>query len=163
MTLLTKINKPKFEDLKSIGKILSQWTEAKEVKKYAKRILDEINGQTQFGMHFWVARKDDQVIGVAGIANPLPKVLHLAKTDKPGELKILYIDKNNLRMGVGKKLTGFLEKEAKNQGYSELIVRSAEKYRDSAWGFYDKQGYKRVGKVIGGDNLREMLVFGKLL
>ncbi|MFC1727276.1 GNAT family N-acetyltransferase [Patescibacteria group bacterium] len=160
---MVQIKKPSISDLKQIEKILAQWTDLEEVQKYVKRISDEVNEQTQFNMCFWVAKKDGHAIGIAGLADALPKVLYLAKTKKPGEVKILYVDKKHLKTGVGKMLTQFLEKEAKRQGYSELIVRSAEKYQDTAWGFYDRLDYKRIGKVAGGDRSKEMQVFGKEL
>ena len=51
-----KIDKPKLTDLKEIKKILTQWTEKEEVIKYLQRIKNEIEGTTEFNMHFWVAR-----------------------------------------------------------------------------------------------------------
>ncbi|HUU50250.1 MAG TPA: GNAT family N-acetyltransferase, partial [Nitrospinota bacterium] len=138
------VQKPEIEDLKKIHKILIQWTEKREADKYLKRISDEVNGQTKFNMQFWVAREKNQVFGVIGLADPLPKILPLATTKKPGEVKILYVNDKNQGKGIGKKLTLFLEEEAKKQGYQEMIVRSAERYKDTAWGFYDKMGYTRL-------------------
>jgi len=157
------ISKPKLLDLDQIRKILLQWTEKIEVEKYVERIGKEVQGETEFNMHFWVAKEEDYVLGVVGLSDPLPKVIPLAKTQNPGEVKILYVDTAAQGRGVGKSLVEYVEKEAENVGYSELLVRSANRYKDSAYGFYEKMGYEKVGLVEGGDELKMMQVFGKVL
>ena len=141
------IEKPKIEDLKIIRYILEQWTEPEEVEKYLSRIESEINGSTEYSMNFFVVKDQELVIGVGGLAKPLPIVLPLAKTNNPGEIKILYIDNNHCGKGIGKQVINYLELEARNQGYKELFVRSAERYKDTAYGFYEKMGYEQVYKL----------------
>ena len=157
------IKKPKEEDLDKIVAILSQWTKKAEVDKYLRRISNEIDGKTEFNQQFWVAKQNNQVLGVGGLADPLPKVLPLSKTKSPGEIKILYIDQRSQGQGVGRKLVTFLEEEAQNQGYTELLVRSAQKYKDTGWGFYEKIGYEKCGTVSGGEETELMQVFRKVL
>jgi GNAT superfamily N-acetyltransferase len=157
------ITKPRPNDLPVIEKILSQWTETKEKVKYVNRIEQAIGGKTEYGMRFWVAREGNLCVGVAGLSDPLPKVLSLAKTDKPGEIKILYVDKDSQGKGAGRALIEYLEKSARESGYKELLVRSAERYRETAYGFYEKVGYEKAGKVPGGEEGKEMQVFGKVL
>ena len=96
-----------------------------------ERISREINGQTEFNMQFWVAKENHTVLGIIGLADPIPKVLPLAKTQKPGELKILYVDNERI-------LVQFIEPEAAKQGYQELLIRSTERYKDTAYVFYKK-------------------------
>jgi N-acetylglutamate synthase-like GNAT family acetyltransferase len=152
------IEKPKIKDLEMIRQILEQWTEPEEVEKYLSRISSEINGQTEYSMNFWVIKDDQLVIGVGGLAKPLPIILPFAKSSSPGEIKILYINNSHRGQGVGKQMIKFLENEAKNQNYHELFVRSAQRYQDTAYGFYENMGYTKIGDF---DN--NMSVFHKIL
>lgn len=160
---MVTIAKPETKDLEKIREILGQWTEDEEVEKYIARIANEIDGKTEFNMQFWVAKEDKVVVGVVGLCNPLPKVLPLANTGNPGEIKILYIDTHRQGKGIGKLLVGYIEEEAHKQGYSELLIRSAERYRDTAYGFYEKLGYFKVGIIEGGERSQKMQVFSKVL
>ncbi len=152
------IEKPKIEDLKMIRCILEQWTDLEEAEKYLSRIESEINGATEYSMNFFVARGEETVIGVGGLAKPLPIILPLAKTINPGEIKILYIDGNHRGKGLGKEMINYLEQEARNQGYKELFVRSAERYKDTAYGFYRNMGYEEMRKLENN-----MSVFHKII
>lgn len=160
---MVEIIKPKAENLEQIKSILEQWTDREEVDKYVARISNEINGRTEFNMQFWVAVEDKNAVGIVGLSNLLPKILFFGKTSNPGEIKILYVDTKRQGKGVGKMLVNFIEHEAKKQKYSELLVRSAFRYRDTAWGFYRKMGYLAKGEIGSGENLKTMQVFGKLL
>ena len=160
---MVKVDKPTVEDLPAIGRILRLWTEESEVEKYLERVRNEISGKRRFNLQFWVVRKEKTVIGVIGLADPVPKALPLAKTKKPVEMKLLYVAGDYQAKGVGRRLVDFVEAEAKKQGYTELMVRSAQRYRETAWGFYDKLGYARVGQAPGGTELKMMQVFSKKL
>ncbi|MFA6514292.1 MAG: GNAT family N-acetyltransferase [Patescibacteria group bacterium] len=141
------IEKPKIKDLEMIRKILEQWAELEEVDKYLSRINSEINGQTEYSMNFWVIKDQELVIGVGGLAKPLPFILSLATTNNPGEIKILYIDDSHRGKGVGKQMIKFLEQEAEKLGYTELFIRSAEKYKNTAYDFYERMGYEELCKL----------------
>ena len=157
------IEKPSIKDMSSIGKILSEWTEKEEMEKYSRRILREIKGKTEFNMHFWLARQDKIVIGVSGLSDPLPKIVSFAQTCFPCELKILYIDNKWRGKGIGRILINFIEKEVIRRGYTELLVRSAERYKNTAWGFYLKTDFKLCGIVNSRDKSKMMKVFRKSL
>ena len=152
------IEKPRNKDLKSIEKVLEQWTDPEEVKKYLIRVNSEIKGKTEYSMNFWIIKKEDLVVGIGGLAETLTIILPLAKTNRPGEIKILYISNKYRNKGFGKQMINFLENEAKNQNYKELFIRSAKRYKDTAYNFYKKMGYKNLCKL---DN--NMAVFYKLL
>lgn len=152
------ISKPQEKDLPDIKKILDQWTELEETDKYIGRIVNEINGKTEFSMRFWVIRNENSVVGIGGLADPLPKTLSFAKSIKSGEIKILYIDNDYRGKGIGKELMLFLENKAKEGGVTELLVRSAERYKDTAYGFYENMGYQKMGIID-----QNMMVFRKLL
>jgi len=159
----TEINKPKKEDLYDVKKVLAQWADKEEVDKYIERIHKEIIGRNEYNMQFWVTREGRKLAGVIGLSDPLPKVLFLAKTKKPAEIKILYVKDNYRGKGLGKKLVNFIENEAKKQGYSELIVRSSIRYKETAFGFYKKLGYSSAGKINGDEKNKIMKVFKKVL
>jgi N-acetylglutamate synthase-like GNAT family acetyltransferase len=152
------VKKPTTDDLKTIGQILEQWTELEEVDKYLLRIDSEINGQTEYSMNFWVIKDNQSVVGVGGLAEPLPAILSLAKSKNPGEIKVLYINDNDRNKGVGRQMIDFLEQEAARQGYTELFVRSAERYQETAYGFYKKMGYKSIGKTENNMNIFNKLI-----
>lgn len=152
------VKKPTTDDLKTIGQILEQWTELEEVDKYLLRIDSEINGQTEYSMNFWVIKDNQSVVGVGGLAEPLPAILSLAKSKNPGEIKILYINDNDRNKGVGRQMIDFLEQEAARQGYTELFVRSAERYQETAYGFYEKMGYKSIGKTENNMNIFNKII-----
>ena len=154
--------KPSLEDLSRIENILTQWNIVGDVEQNVKRITNEINGKTEFNMQFWIARENDEVLGVTGLSDPLPKVIRFAKNTKPAEIKILYVDKDKQGKGIGRKLVSFVEEEARIKGYNELLVRSALIYKDTAWGFYKKMGYADVGKLEKGER-EPIQVFEKLL
>jgi len=157
------IAKAKLKDLESIRGILSQWTEAEEVEKYVSRIAEEIEGEREFNARYWVGKLKGKIVGVVGISDPLPKVLGLAKGKNPGEIKILYIDGKERGKGVGRILVNLVERKALSEKYDELLVRSAERYKNTAYGFYEKMGYVKVGVVSGGSEDKKMQVVGKVL
>ena len=152
------IRKPKIEDLDKIGQILKQWTDQEEVEKYLFRIKSEIDGYTEYSMNFWVGEDNGTIICISGLSNPLPIILSLAKSKNPGEIKIFYVDNNHRGKGIGRQMINFLEEEAKNQGYAELFVRSAERYKDTGHGFYEKMKYEFLGRTENN-----MAIFHRLL
>lgn len=139
---------PSITDIPAISDILSQWTEAEEVQKYAERIARAIDGESEYGMAFWVLKQNDQVVGVGGLADPLPSIRPYAQTDNPGELKILYMDGAARGQGKGREFLAFLERAARDSGRSELLVRSAERYRETAFDFYKRCGYEDLGHIM---------------
>lgn len=141
------IHYPVIADLFAIENILTQWVEAEEAEKYVGRIKSYISGQTEYNMAFWVIKQNDHVIGVGGLADPLPSIVSYAETSNPGELKILYLDNNLRGKGLGRKFLTFLEDEAVKRNYNELLVRSGEQYRETAFEFYKKMGYIDLGQM----------------
>lgn len=157
------IDKPTCSDMEKIKRIMYFWTDKENADSYIARIKNEITGITEFNLHFWVAKENKKVVGVTGLCDPLPKILEFSKTDKPGELKILYLDPKSRGKGIGKKLLKFVESEAKRQGYKEILIRSAERFRDTAYGFYEKMGYSKVGIVTSENSSEPMQVFERTL
>jgi len=162
------IDKPKKEDIKDIQDILREWRTEEDVNMYGEAMLDEIKGKVTEetiyrNMRFWTAKNDDKAIGIICLCEPLPKLSPFFKSEKPGAIQILYIHNQWRHQGIGRKLVSTVESEARNQGYTELIVRSAPVYETTAWVFYDKVGYQRVGTSPTKDGTEMMQVFYKKL
>ncbi|MDD3648095.1 MAG: GNAT family N-acetyltransferase [Candidatus Dojkabacteria bacterium] len=157
------VQKPYKSDIRAIRLILNQWTDPEEVGKYIKRIEDEIDGKTKYNMQFFVLKSNSVVCGVGGIADPLPKTLRFSRFKCPGEIKILYMDNQYRGQGLGRTLLEYLENEAQKDGYDELIIRSAERYRDTAYSFYEQMGYESAGQIEGEAEGKKMSVFRKAL
>ncbi len=135
------------KDLERVRQILSQWVDEEETEKYVKRVKDGMSGKSEYGMRFWVVEDEDQVVGVCGLADPLPITLKYSKGKKPIEIKILYLDETKRGKGLGKFAIDRMETEARRVGHDEMLVRSGEQFKDTAYGFYQKMGYKLVGKL----------------
>ena len=157
------IFKPQKSDLPDIKDILYKWTDKEEADKYIDRILSEIDGDTEWNMRYWVIKQDDKVYGVSGIGDSYPKLSQHAKTNKPGLIKIMYLVDDERGKGIGKLLLKAMEEEMRKFGYSEIIVGSHSQYKDTAFGFYKKMGYKVIGRNKGDSESDYMEVFGKVL
>lgn len=150
------LEKAKPKDLPIIKNILSQWTEVDEVEKYLERIKNEINGIIEYNTQFWVIKNNNLTVGIIGISNPLPKTLPLSVGKNPIELKVFYLDNQSRGLGLGKNSLLELEKIIQKNNYDEVLIRSAKRYENTAWSFYEKMGYQQVGTIDNG-----MTVFRK--
>ena len=94
-----------------------------------------------------VAVKDNKVVGVAHLHNA--ELFH--EMGKIGRIMAIVIDKNHQRIGVGKRLTRYLEKIARDNGCAKMEVTDNIR-RNSAHEFYQKLGYlekpKRFIKIF---------------
>jgi len=159
---MTSIQKPQLKDLDKVRNILAQWNDEADTEKYFSRVKNEIEGANEFNMKFWIAF-DKEAIGIIGLCDLSPDLTNFSKTDKPGQLKILYLDNKKRGKGNGKKLVEFVEEEARKFGYKEFFVKSAEIYKDTGWGFYEKMVYKSVGLVDNKTHSGKSNIFGKTL
>ncbi len=91
-----------------------------------------------------VAHEGEEVIGVCVFRAPHEKLLPFTTTAKPLELYSLYAKAR--RGGAGKMLVQEMIKQAQAQGYTEIVVASADRWQQS-WGFYDAVGFTRVGQI----------------
>lgn len=142
------IRSVKTEDLRHIETIIKPWLSAEEVSGYLKTIRDIVQSATpsQFNNHFFVAIIDNTVIGITAFRIPLPILLPHSSTDNPAELNMLYVLDSYHGMGVGSALINTIIDRTKKLKYTELIVRSAIRFKDVGWKFYDQfDGLHRVG------------------
>lgn len=156
------VNKDKFKgdirnleerDLIGIQLILEHWVVDSDTGKPLPNEVDEdislmresIKVDTE--RHYFVAVQEAEIIGVIGFKKPDERLLQFAKTSNPAELVNAYVSpKYRKGKGVGKALVACLEAEVEKRGYSEILINSGPRYKDTGWGFYDKlPGYNRVG------------------
>lgn len=151
-------------DLKKIDRILSDWLSKEEVDHYLdsiQAILSDPSPTPKFDSHYYVAVLDDQVVGLSGFRQPNPKLLQFAHTQAPAELCMLYMAKEHRGKGIGKSLLNHVVHQVQKRHYQELIVRSAKKFINTGWGFYDKMGFARVGQLDQADDQKVSQIWFK--
>jgi ribosomal protein S18 acetylase RimI-like enzyme len=140
-------------DLAEIKPILETWIKDKitgsplpdEVAETLKNMQESLSGNND--RVYLVAEEDSAIVGVIGFKNPDRIMIAFAQTSNPAELINAYVrvDERGGR-GVGRALVDFLEEEAIRQGFTEIILNSGPRFKDTGWGFYDKlPNYNRVG------------------
>lgn len=91
---------------------------------------DELENQSY---HVMCVDNDDSVIGIGR--------LHTI-SDTEAQIRYMAVSNNHQRQGIGHQLLGALEQHAKLQGIHTITLHA----RESAIGFYEKQGYKIIEK-----------------
>ena len=138
----------RIEDLKQVEAIIKPWLSTEEISGYLRTIRDVIQSATpsKYNNHFFVAVSDNKVIGIVAFRIPLPKLLPYSSTDNPAELNMLYVLDSYHGTGVGSALINKIINRTKKLKYTELIIRSAIRFKDVGWKFYDQfNGLHRVG------------------
>ena len=96
---------------------------------------------------YLVADDNGKIIGVIGYKTPDTKMLEFSQTQNPTELVNAYVDPEQRKgRGVGRSLVSSLEQSAANDGFTEIILNSGQRYKETGWGFYDRlPGFSRIG------------------
>ena len=87
-----------------------------------------------YGEHagsFWVAAKDDRVIGTFGLE---------AAPDGAMELRRMYVDPSARRQGIARRMLRSAEDECRRQGVSRLVLSTSE-IQPAALALYKEAGY----------------------
>jgi len=79
--------------------------------------------------YFVAVTQDGNVVGSMGMRTPDPRLLQYVTTGKPIELVNAFVSKDYRRQGTGQALVHTIEKEAKQKGYTELIMDSGPRYK----------------------------------
>ena len=141
------------KDLTDIKEIYSlYYQDEKDLDHFVNRVkevLTKADSAIQSDLRYLVAEIDNKVVGVIGFRKPPEKLLSFTKTSKPVELYSLFVKER--QKGVGRPLVDLMVRNAKESGYTEIVVYSSEKWKDS-WVFYDKLGFTRVGTLDVGGN-----------
>lgn len=142
------------EDIPALRPILATWIKDRQTGEPLPDEVEEdlqimADSNTSIGDRNYLVAVDTngEITGVIGFKDPDPRMLKFAKTEYPAELVNAYVKSDQRKgKGVGRALVSALEKLARETGYTEIILNSGPRYKDSGWGFYDKlEGYQRIG------------------
>lgn len=129
------------------------WTDEEFLSELSKNVDDG-------NMHFYVAEKDDEVVGVVGFREA-PDYLRLyAETKTPAELYIVASKLQN--EGIGSTLVQKVIEEAKNLFFTEIECYSPETH-DSSWKFYEKLGFTMHGIIKDPDDGYPGMLWRKII
>ena len=157
------------EDIPQLQPILETWIRD---SKTHELVRDEVAGLME-AMRLSIDGKNDrvylvaeasdkQIVGVMGFKNPDDTMRAFAKTHNPAELINAYVAQRGT--GVGTTLIRGIEAEASMRGYTEIILNSGPRYRETGWDFYNNQpGYEQVGFVKGMYKTGDAPVWSKVL
>jgi ribosomal protein S18 acetylase RimI-like enzyme len=142
------------DDFKEVMDMLKvffkEFVDAEAVKLKASSIVDSmqdsLNNQNKY---YLTAKKNNRIIGIIGIQKQLDTAMHkLKQTDRPVEIKNFFIQKAERGIGIGTMLVDKIKIQAKQSNYTEIILNSGPRYKNSGWGFYDQLiDFKRVGVI----------------
>ncbi|HWB49199.1 MAG TPA: GNAT family N-acetyltransferase [Stellaceae bacterium] len=85
---------------------------------------------------FWVAVKDDKVIGMFGLEGT---------SDGAMELRRMYVDPSARRQGIARQMLQSAENECRRQGVSRLVLSTSE-VQEAALALYKEAGYRLLGE-----------------
>lgn len=124
-----------------------------DVKNYSKEVIEKIINdltvdnfieKTKNRLIFIATDKNNYIIGNASLLN--------------NEIKMMYVDKNYQKKGIGKEIIKNIEKIAIKLKYKELKVYSAI----TAQKFYEKQNFKFISEEIKENDFRKILMIKQL-
>lgn len=129
--------------------------EVQEVRDYMQGSLDDTN----YRRYLVAETQDGTIIGMIGYKPPEDKMLAWQTTNMPGrkpaELVNAYVaaddrfsQEQGHGKGVGRALVSALEKQAVAEGFTDIILNSGPRYRETGWGFYDRlPGFQRIDVI----------------
>jgi len=142
----------KKEDKKQVENIFAMyWTDQEFLKKLSDKLEMCINQTQEYfdgKYRFFVAEKNGEIVGVAGMRSAPAHMKVYAETDNPVEFYVLASKYKG--QGIGKALRLKRMEEAKNLNFTEIVFYSPNSHSDS-WKFHDKLGFQRLGEVIAPD------------
>lgn len=110
---------------------------AQKLKSY----LDNDPSLTEQNFKFFVAEEDGEVVGVAAMRTAPEHMAKFVSTEKSAEFYVAAAKERG--RGIGKALVEKRFEEAKNSGYTEIVLFGGETHQDS-WPIYDKH-FELVG------------------
>jgi ribosomal protein S18 acetylase RimI-like enzyme len=133
------------EDLDALSPIILHWvrlskdtTETPEAK--TQRYLQDMEASTHEGSSSYYAvaqTPHGEVIGIGGIKSPSQSLLSHTQTSNPAEIVNMYVHPQHRRgKHIGTHIIDELEKVAKANEHTELILISGPTFQDTGWGFY---------------------------
>lgn len=161
------------DDVQVLRPILETWIKDRET---GKTLPDEVEENLQLmtdsvqgkGARIYLVAEsiDGKVIGVIGFKTPDQRLLEFTTTSNPAEAVNAYVAKDKRGgKGVGRALFAELENQVKNANYTEVVLCSGPRHKETGWSFFDKlEDYKRSGvaKNYFGEG-EDALVWSKVL
>ena len=141
-------------DIDQLKHILESWIKDRETQEPLPKEVSGIMDEMQKSLRgendrtYLVAEAGSgEIVGTIGLKKPEARTRGFAKTQNPAELINAYVAVDQRRgKGVGRALVQGLEAEARRQEYTEIVLNSGPRYKDTGWGFYDRlPNYERVG------------------
>ncbi len=126
------------------GEILTQ-----EIAKLEEEILSSIDDDNE--REYFVAENDaGKAIGIMGMQSPpYDDIVSFASTRNPMETINAYVAKSERLSGAGITLAKHIENLATQQGYTELLVNSGPRYKNTGWPFWTKLYGQPSGVAVG--------------
>lgn len=160
---MPQIRKPQITDIDPIKALLVQWNDLHYVEKYLPFIENYCNDK-ELGlyMEFFVLEDNNKIVGFAALSDINETVKELVQTSNPIELKMLYLDNAERGKGYGKLLLSYLENLVKERRKGEMIIRSSDQFKETAWEFYKKMGFPQIALFPATPEKTETAVFHKV-
>lgn len=124
-------------------------------KDFRGKVLDRLDSYIKHDeewsskqYRFYVADEKGEIVGIAGFRKAPDHMIQYATTENPAEFYIL--GSKYKGRGIGEALRLKRLKEAKELGFTEVILYSPDSHKDS-WGFHDRLGFERVGSAFAPD------------
>ncbi len=150
-------------DVAQLPAILQHWVKDRQT---GEPLPDEVNSilgavrESASGsgdVRYVVAESGNKLIGIMGFKPLSEKMRSYALTRNSAEIINAFVDPSYREgKGVGRSLIAAVEAEARKSGYTEILLNSGPRYRNTAWGFYTKMYGEPVAVIkemygTGGD------------
>jgi N-acetylglutamate synthase-like GNAT family acetyltransferase len=112
----------------------------------------------QFSEEELKREKDDILIGAFDDDELIGCCILTKISNHCTRLRQMAVQKNKQGMGIGESIMAFAENLARDKGYKFLMMHA----RDTAVGFYEKNGYKIKGDVFIELNIKHHIMEKKL-
>lgn len=104
-----------------------------DVEGEAPELISPATWHKEAGGRLWVAEGDGTIVGCVAI---------LPEAERSAELKKLYVSSEARRLGLGARLCGLVEAEARRRGATTVMLWSDTRFED-AHRLYEGRGYER--------------------
>jgi L-amino acid N-acyltransferase YncA len=146
------LREPKKEDLSAIKDLYARYYDTSEdVDHFVDRVrqsIDQDETAQATDLRYFVAEEEGCIVGIVGFRTLPSAIASFAESSKPGELYSLFV--STKKSGIGTALLQNTLEEMRLSGYTEVVVYSAERWKES-WPFYDRRGFVRKGSLKHAD------------
>ncbi len=120
-----------------------------EVKEEMDKITEALNSEEK-GRLLIAKDKYEQALGFAFWGDADPRLIEFTQSnpDTTTELRLLYLDPDKRKQGIGSRLLKSVEQEAKDEGKDRVVLASGPRYiMIGSHEFYAKKGYSLKGTI----------------